>query len=192
MILLNKLKNTMFQTILYISTILVTSISFNIAAYPSKTHCAKKEMSDKHKAEIRLRVHYDKKGKTFSTTSYGTHDSTSPKSKSSQANYEDPGSNNTYCYPVKYFNNNLTDVEKLRDFRIDVKHAGDCKKWDLSTQQNNVPRHIDAQGNVQQTILLVDQYYYDNSTQTYALRHYHFGVHTHCKLRAQLKPTITN
>jgi len=168
-----------------LSTILFIGISFNIAAYPSKIHCATKEMSDKHKAEIRLRVHYEQENKIINPHAYGSHDSTDPKDKS-EADYEDPGSGNTYCYPVQAFNNNLSFVEKLIDFRIDVKHAGDCKNWDLSYQQDSQPSRENPNGfGLVQTRLAVDDYDYDNSTQTYALRHYHFGVHTHCKLRAK-------
>jgi len=174
----------MLQSILVISTILFIGSSFNIAALvPSKIHCVKKEINSKHKSEIRLKVNYAHMGVRFGPFAYGTHDSTDPKDKS-DADYEDPGSNNTYCYPVQAFNNNLTEVSRLFDFRIDVKHASDCQKWDLSNQVNVITT---STGQVV-TEHLSDpaDYSYDDSTQTYALRYYHYGVHTHCKTRSRV------
>jgi len=177
----------MLQSIFILLTILLPSISFNMSgADSSKIHCVTKEMSDNHKAEIRLRVHYDKIGKIVNPHAYATHDSTDPKDKSSEADYEDPGSGNTYCYPVEALIKNISDVEALHDFRIDVKHAGDCKNWDLYNQQLSVPAYINDEGRVTRDRLPVSDYTFENSTQTYALRYYHFGVHTHCKTRKRV------
>jgi len=182
---LDKSIKKMPKIIFYLASIVIISISFKVNALdPSKIHCVKKEMSDKHKAEIRYRVHYDSSHKS-NPHAFGSHDSTDPKYDSSDVDYEDPGSNNTYCYPVQAFNNNITEgnPERLFDFRIDVKHAGDCKNWDLRYQ------HTERNSSGQVSAIHLrepSEYTYDDSTQTYALRHYHFGVHTHCKTRSRV------
>jgi len=131
-----------------------------------KTHCIKKEESNRHHTKVRLRVNYDD-NLGYETHATWLHNDTYPNSKNK---FEEPGdaSNETYCYKasdqVDYI-----DVDKFDAFlelKIEVQRGFDCKTWDLEQPSAGLP----------------DSYTFANKTQNYSLHYYHLGIHTHCHL----------
>jgi len=156
---------------------LLPLVAFNYHAntfYPPPNHCAKKEMSDKHHSKIRLRLHYLEKNSPFN--SYGhvfwKSGNTTPIYNTYDDNgFEDPGQGNTLCYEAQDSINKLDgdDVVKLIDVRVEVQRGFDCENWSFENQYN-----------VFGELKPKDAQYNKIHTQKYVLRHFHYGIHTHC------------
>jgi len=145
---------------------------------PSKVHCITKDAHN-HKVELRLRLNYETSQGGEEHTAVWRHNDTDPNyitSKHKQSKtYDRPAANETLCFPVKDQAGKLTDNESALKFRIDIKHAADCKTWDIIKRESLGTNHDSGVEYFFET-----RYDYDNSTQTYVTRYYHFGTHTHC------------